>query len=241
MFYTLIDQTDGFGSQYQKIIYSILFAEHKNGIYLYNPIKKIEHCDVSFINKIEELINIKNNYMNIKYIDYGVDMKVIGIYEAIEYFESNIDKFLNSDSFKKIKDCFWKNKDKNFFKNNKLNISVHIRRPNQYDTRIDGTDTPLSYYFNIIEYIRNKYKNKECEFHIYSENNITDYTTSGYDTQDFVYHLNESIIETFIGMVASDILITSKSSLSYTAALLSDGEIYYIPFWHPPSKRWIVF
>lgn len=34
----------------------------------------------------------------------------------------------------------------------------------------------------------------------------------------------------------ADILIISPSSLSYVAALISDGEIYYKPFWHKPRK-----
>ena len=41
-------------------------------------------------------------------------------------------------------------------------------------------------------------------------------------------------------MVSSRILIISKSSLSYVAALISDGEIYYKRFWHNPRKDWII-
>lgn len=32
----------------------------------------------------------------------------------------------------------------------------------------------------------------------------------------------------------------SRSSFSYAAAILSDGVIYYQPFWHPPGDKWIV-
>ena len=38
----------------------------------------------------------------------------------------------------------------------------------------------------------------------------------------------------------SDILVTSASSFSYSAALLNNGEIYYKPFWHPPMNNWII-
>ena len=34
-------------------------------------------------------------------------------------------------------------------------------------------------------------------------------------------------------------LVTSRSSFSYVAALLSEGRVYYFPFWHLPSPRWI--
>ena len=53
-------------------------------------------------------------------------------------------------------------------------------------------------------------------------------------------HLNDDVDNSFIGMVAADILVTSPSSLSYVAALISDGEIWYKPFWHPPLKHWII-
>ena len=34
-------------------------------------------------------------------------------------------------------------------------------------------------------------------------------------------------------------VITSKSSFSYTAALLSNNIICYEPFWHPPLESWL--
>ena len=42
-------------------------------------------------------------------------------------------------------------------------------------------------------------------------------------------------------MVSAEILVTSPSSLSYIAALISDGEIYYKKFWHNPRKNWIKY
>ena len=54
------------------------------------------------------------------------------------------------------------------------------------------------------------------------------------------FHLNEDICETFTGLVASDILVTSASSLSYIAAFLTEGIVYYQPFWHPPASKWII-
>ena len=51
--------------------------------------------------------------------------------------------------------------------------------------------------------------------------------------------LNKPIEETFTDLVNSDILVISKSSFSYTAGLLCDGIVYYLPFWHKPKKTWI--
>ena len=44
-------------------------------------------------------------------------------------------------------------------------------------------------------------------------------------------------------MVSSRILIISKSSLSYVAALLNPSAVVYFPkdFWHPKQKHWFTF
>ena len=65
--------------------------------------------------------------------------------------------------------------------------------------------------------------------------NFKDITNS-----DVYFYLNHDIIESFIGMVSADILVVSPSSLSYVAALISNGEIYYKKFWHNPRKNWII-
>ena len=88
--------------------------------------------------------------------------------------------------------------------------------------------------------IRTKYPEKEIIFHIYSQNNISDYNNFIDNKNDLCFHLNEDIADTFTGLVSADALVTSGSSFSYIAAILSDGEIYYKPFWHPPAKHWIV-
>lgn len=195
--------------------------------------------DNDFIEKINNFINITNNYLNISDISI-TDTNMIPLVDIYKNVESNIDIYTNDNpSMNKIKDCFWKNKDKNYFKNNKFNISLHIRRPNSHDNRIDGTNTCDYYYLNIINHIREKYKNdKDILFHIYSQGNIKNFEC--YINYDVILHIDEELTSTFTGLVASDILVTSKSSFSYIAAFLTDGEVYYLPFWHPPKKNWIV-
>jgi hypothetical protein len=241
MFYTVIKYEDGLGAQFQTIIFCILIAESEGNEYAHNEIEKIEHnydnCP-NFVHKIEQLMNIKPNYTVVN--ELNDDMIIYLTREdIIKKFEINIDKYLQSNSLKKIKEYFWENKKRDFFKNDKLNIAVHIRRPNCNDNRIYGTNTSIEFYFNIIRDIKEKYANhkKQLLFHIYSQNELTDYDT--FDKNNLQFHLNENLLDTFVGMVAADILITSASSLSYSAAILSDGIIYYHPFWHPPSQSWI--
>lgn len=243
IFCTPEERTDGFGAQFQTRIYCILIAENSGKKYIHTPVKTMEHNydnDPEFLNNIENLMNLKNNYACIKDPTRVKNCQILNNIKIIQHFESAINFYLNSDSLKNIKNVFWKNKNRNFFNNDKINVAVHIRRPNIHDSRVDGTDTNTEYYFNVINIIKEKYINsdKSLLFHIYSQNDISDY--DGFDKTDIQFHLNENLFDSFIGMVAADVLVTSKSSLSYAAAILSDGEIYYNPFWHPPGENWIV-
>jgi hypothetical protein len=233
------DRNDGFGAQYQDIVFKILYAEFNNLEFVYNDIKSICHNynnDENHTNNLCDFMNIKNNYLSNKHVNKD-DIFEINTSELFNNVESNIDIYTNNNkSITKIKECFWKNKDKNHFKNEKINIAVHIRRSNKFDTRIEGTNKPDNYYLNVINHIRNNYKNKEILFHIYSQGNIENFDC--YKNEDVVLHIDEELTSTFTGLVAADILVTSASSFSYTAALLTDGEVYYLPFWHKPKKEW---
>lgn len=238
MSYTHQKRMDGFGAQYQTIITTILYCNKKNMTYFYSPLKYVEHNydnDPDYIHNLESLMNLKDNIQN--HDDNTVELK-FGLVNS--EFEKNINYFANGEAMQFIKDCFWKNKDRNHFKNNKINIAVHIRRENHVDNGLCGKRglTPNSYYLKIINKIRAANNRRQLQFHIYSqgkESNFNDLKEEGVE-----FHLNEEITSTFIGLVAADILIISPSSFSYSAAFLSDGIVCYKNFWHPKKKEWII-
>ncbi|MBM3856637.1 MAG: FeoB-associated Cys-rich membrane protein [Verrucomicrobia bacterium] len=52
--------------------------------------------------------------------------------------------------------------------------------------------------------------------------------------------INEDPIETLEALATADLLMMSKSSFSYLAALFNqEGSVLYAPFWHPPMADWI--
>ena len=245
LFCTLSNQRDGFGAQYQRIIEYYIVVVCKYGINSihYTPITYLEHnYDNSnkFIDKIENLINIKKN---VHMVETNIKYKQIDLGIILSEFEQNIDYYCQSDPMNFIKKCFWENKTKKLvFNNDKINIAVHIRRGNIHDRGQAGAriTTPNEYYLNIMNGIRNKYKehDKELQFHIYSQGEMNNFAILQKD--DVIFHLDEDICKTFIELVGADILVTSPSSLSYVAALISDGEIYFKQFWHKPKSDWIV-
>jgi hypothetical protein len=207
--------------------------------YLYSPLKNVEHNyenDPNYINKLENLMNLKENVKNRD--DTTIEIK-FGSTVLIE-FEKSIDRYCNSETMKFIKECFWKNKERDFFKNGKMNISVHIRRENNADKGQCGArgTTPNEYYVRIMNEIRAKYNGNQLQFHIYSQGILDSFKC--FESNDTVLHINEDLFSTYTGLVAGNILVTSASSLSYSAALISNGIIYYLPFWHPPLNSWII-
>ncbi len=192
--------------------------------------------DPNFLEMIENLMNLKNNLPNLYNKDDAISIDNID--DPFLYFECNSKNYYNSSIMQKIRRLFWQNKNKNVFNNNKCNVAIHVRRKNAHDCLDDGTNTPDLYYLKIIDYIRKIYSNKQLLFHIYSQGNKEIFKC--YKSKDIVLHIDEPIDTTFIGMVAADILITTRSTFSYTAAVLSDNKIYYTPFWHPPLSHWTI-
>jgi hypothetical protein len=245
-YYTSIKSYDGFGAQYQRVIQTYIYCQIHKLNFVYSPLDFVEHNyanDNEYNKKLEKLMNLKNNIMNlnetmnVEHFDYG---SII-----MKYFESSIDTCCESTHMQFIKDCFWENKKRDYYQNDKINVAIHIRRENTHDKGQAGerATTPNSYYLNIMNQIREKYKdsnnNKELFFHIYSQGDIIQF--QDLVNNDVKFYLNYDICESFIGMVSAEILVTSPSSLSYIAALISDGEIYYKKFWHNPRKNWIKY
>ena len=125
-------------------------------------------------------------------------------------------------------------------------LAAHIRRPNCDDTRPNGGEEYTNeYYIRSLITIREKYlkadPNTRIQFHIYSqgsESKFNDLCTHDVIGEDVMLHLTDTNEDTYIGMTIADILVTSASSYSYSAAFLCDGDIYYTDFWHKPCSWW---
>ena len=237
--YTHQIRTDGFGAQYQCIIMTYVYCMKHKLTYKYSPFVCVAHNydnDPYYTNKLEELMNLQSNIEN-----NDSTSTVIHFYDMINEFEENIDEYCNSEGMQFIKECFWKNKERDHFKNNKINIAVHIRRENVGDMgkAEERATTPNSYYLNIMNEIRTRYMgaDKELLFHIYSQGNVENFKEL--EKEDVEFHLDEYALTSFVGLVAADILVISPSSFSYVAAFLSDGVIYAKPFWHRLKRDWI--
>ena len=250
---TITDRDDGFGAQFQHIIYGIIYAEMNHKTYIHKPITRMAHNyedDPHFVNEIEEFMNIKNHYKttreisNVEVVDFWTLYNFITNYENVDPRKEKFNFYLSQTNvLEKIKSIFWENKINPFCNTSATNVAVHIRRPNREDNRIEGSNTPDESYLHIINHVRHTetiaHPDKKVFFHIYSQKSID---VTKYNAEDMILHIDEDIKSTFTGFVGADIFIGSNSSFSYCAGLLSEGKVYFIrsnSTLSPPKHDWI--
>jgi hypothetical protein len=242
MYFTSEERVDGFGSQFQTLLHMIYYSSVNNAEYIHIPIQTIEHNytnDPLYVKSLEEFMCVKK-FKNIHDIDTSCisNIRHITNAECRNYFQEDVDRAMSHISLVTYKSVFWKNINENHYNNNKFNISIHIRRGDVQPDYNGGRYTSNEFYLTQMQYLCEKYKDRDILFHIYSEGLEGEFEC--FKTQNTVLHLNEDVKTTFVGLITSNVLVQSKSSFSYVAGLLSKGIVYHIPFWHPPLSSWIL-
>ena len=244
-YYTTRHRNDGFGAQFQNIIFDILYTySNTNHTYVFPAIDSFEHNynnEPGYTNRLIRYMNLKDHFSG---VGGGFHLGTIHRYTThiYSYVEDNISNLITSEPMKLIKSLFYADKSTPF-DTRYHNIAVHVRRPNPHDCRIEGANDADGYYLKVIRYIRMNHASsdgKSLRFHIYSQGDTGAYDEYMKNNDDTVLHINEDVLLTFHSLVFADTLVTSASSFSYTAALLSNGAIYYKNFWHKPADSWIV-
>jgi len=257
----LLRPDDGFGENYKFLMFSLMYAEFNKCEFVYTPFEVMQHNydnDPDYINKKERMINFRGNFKMITEIKPSVP----NIFDLIKFYHNNIEKCSKSNSLTLIKTLFYADK-KNPFDRINTNIAIHIRRMNRHDyividegtklrtpvydelfaklskdpvnsVRLPGMDVPVDLYTSIIGQFERAIPN--AKFHIFSQGDKDDFKL--FNKGNITLHLNESLEESFIQLVYADILITAPSSLSYTAALLSNNTIYYVDCLNPKLPHW---
>lgn len=256
-------RSDGFGAQYQFLICMIVYCELNLLEFIYTPVDFKTVYDNDGDN-VERIMNIRPHFRNIsdltceelknlQYFDYQL---------VYSFFEYNIDLCLKSKSLEKLRNLF---NTVNMcpildYENRPVIVAVHIRRPSMHKNidiaeHHNGLDVksikdvdnlPFSrftnnkYFLDTIKKIRTMYKEKNTSvlFKIFSEGDEENFEI--FKSDDVELCLNKNISNTFSCLVNSDVLVMSKSSFSYAAAILSLGRIYYTNFWHRKASHWLI-
>jgi len=239
-------RTDGFGAQFQNIIFDILFTSAMTpGVQYVFPSNlermRFEHNyenDPTFSNRMIRYMNLDAKF------NVPKPIQVIRYKGTTNYAfcETNLTQLLETNAFKLIKQLFFEGKttpyDTAFY-----NVAVHVRKHSAHDMRVHKrTNEPNAYYLNVMRFIIEEYTGtKPVRFHIHSQGDANnEFINFSATRAEVVMHLNESVEDAFNGLVFADALVTSASSFSYVAAMLTDGVVYYKKFWHKPSMKWVV-
>lgn len=252
---TTAPRTDGFGAQFQNIIADILYVYNNtnNHRYVFPNIASFEHNytnDPEFTERLVRYMNLRSHFPLPSNVS-SREVKHLSLHiTTYPFVEANLSRLLKSQTMKDIKAMFYEGKNTPFDPHY-YNVAVHVRRLNNVDTRIAGTETPHSYYVRLMNHIRATHggagtgtDKRPLRFHIYSQTTSTDTESVFKETycgnDDTELHLNGDVLPTFHGMVFADALICSASSFSYCAAFLSNGVVYYKRFWHQPADFWLI-
>lgn len=222
--YTVAGKQDGFGAQYQAVMSGIAYCEYMNYKYVHTPFVKMAHCPDA--NRMNEFIGMPTKN------DSNINFDIQEQYSLIVHRSKTPDIYYSENVKNTIRKHYYSTA-KPIISN--FDIAIHIRK-GDVSSANKKRFTDNNIYRRIIFMLKNKYP--QYSICIYSEGNLDDFEQLF--SQNVYFCLNETIEKTFHSLVRAKVLVTAKSSLSYSAALLNTNTIYYLPFWHHPLKDWIV-
>jgi len=221
--YTISGKSDGFGAQYQAVMSGIAYCRFKNYDYVHTPFKTIEHN--GNVKSLNDFIGIQNLHSE--------NVDITEPFSNEVHWSDNPSRYYTSDVIALLRKYYYTTSKPVI---QKVDIAIHIRRGDVNMEKFPERYTSNSYYNKIIKFLNLKYPSYNIA--IFSEGSKEDFAElSG---KNLTFRLNKSIEETFHSLVSADILVTAKSSFSYSAAILNANQVYYLDFWHKPLNHWNV-
>jgi hypothetical protein len=266
---TCAGKTDGAGAQALSIISVQLFAQDCGFTYVHSPFKQIEHNylnDPEWEAQWEDFLGLGLGETSYAQSNVSLlwSMKLTAISEIptrpnshILYTVPHAHEYANllpNSYFKILNKLSAKYTSKSKLQYStyiagKCNIAVHVRRGDISSTG----ESSIRYTNNIsiihmIECLIDNLKISgisESMLHlsIFSQGDRCDFSSilEKFEDISIDLRLDKSPFATIHGLVEADILVMSKSTFSYLAALLSSGLKIYDRFYHPPIKDWLVW
>ena len=223
-YYTIVPATyDGFGAQYHALLSGIAYASSKGLIYAHSPLTQVAHG--GNVSQLNAFIGIKTTPMAEE-----LDTLTIEPFSDEVHFSEKPSQYYTPEVVKRIRDFYFSTEKPTIEKND---IAVHVRRGDVAAT--DGKRyTSNDNYKAILSMLQKEYPTYSITIH--SQGSLADF--SDLLGENISCKLNEDVRETFHSFVTAKVLVMAKSSLSYSAAILNEGTIYYQEFWHKPLDGW---
>jgi hypothetical protein len=188
---------------------------------------------IDFSGSYQDLENlVKNNTQNIL-----VNISKMFI---VEYGQKNLPIFFENKYLEDIKNNL--KSDENYFLEDYINISLHIRSNNSNDVDFHPSREAFlnhidsSKFLNLIDELKNKHSNDLVCLHIHSQGtneNFYDIINRSTDKFKIKCHLNDHPTKDIYHMSNADYLIMANSSYSWICHLLNFNPTYVRDnFWH---------
>jgi len=246
-YFTIHNKIDGFGSQLQACFSLIAYCHYKEYTYVHNPFYKMHHNDeelANFPTIMNSFINLEEKFQGINTMTNHEKSQVHRVKEGYFVHGSlNPEFFYNKEVLEQLRTCYYSNPKpslEHIYKPDTYNVALHIRRGDVGKT--NRHSSRYTHNNNYIEILGSQQLPENTVIHIFSEGTLDDFQDIKTIYPDAMFHLNTNIQETFHGMVKADLLVMSKSSFCYCAALLNENKVngtIIKNWWHKPLKSWL--
>jgi len=253
--YTIVNKTDGFGSQLHACFSLIAYCVYSNSRYVHTPFTIMQHNDTNnpnFPQIMNAFINIESKYDSIHQISSYENSLVNGVQEGYFVHGSLSPEFFYNDKALTILREIYDSKSKPDIPNydrSKKNIVLHMRRGDvnaiKYPSRWTSDQEYIELLRKTIENIGNDANDNIANYdiHILSEGKPDLFKAITDIYPDIKLQLSTDIQQTFHIMVIADVLIMSKSSFCYSAGLINKNKVVannLTRWWHKPLKTWSI-
>lgn len=257
VYITCAGNTDGAGAQAFATVSTLLYAVLYNLHYVHTPFRQIEHAPPGkkeWEKEWEDFFGLGTGETAIEEVKGKIKRTVFLKHPLLLwkrrdtlYVVRNCHQCTDCrvNAYNRIRTALIAKLNLNRFQRQKtvtderLRIAIHVRRGDVGAETNNERFTPLSNLTPLLEQVIMYCTNHNILYQIdlYSQGEIEDFNQ--WSIYPIIYHLNEDALDTFSGLVTSDILFIAKSAFSHLAAVLSDAFILYEDFCHPPQKDWV--
>jgi hypothetical protein len=190
--------------------------------------------------KVDEM----NTFMGISTSPMASDVenKITEIQSKEVHFSDTPSEYYTPEVIQKIREYYYSSPKPAIERND---IAIHVRRgdvnkENSGTLEKDKHGVEFSRFTSNEEYkqmiaaLKSEYPTYKITIH--SQGNLEDF--SDLMGENITCKLNEDLRQTFHTFVTAKVFVMGKSSLSYAAAILNEGTVYYQEFWHKPLDNW---
>lgn len=247
--YITVERTDGFGAQLQERITCLIQSRVTPGItYVHTPMKDLDHLKSASwrqFQDLEDFINLGHGELRPEDVPADqLDVKegcaafVNANIPMLETFKGELLR-----KYQSSKGCSDSKRSRHLHLTfaRPLQVHVHIRRGDVDQDNIEKW-MEISHFVDIMKNVSKaaELANLLAEFHVHSEGNASTFKML-VDNFGAKLHLRKEMVPSWKAMSTADVLVMSRSSFSYTAALYNDGGLIIYTDMRPsePLPSWL--